>query len=250
MSYSSELKKTLREVSRSKKCCRRAFFYGEMLFTPENKRSIDIEWDKFGYQDGEEISTIKYDSFRCQSCKNSFLRGVFFAAGTVSDPNKSFHFEIKTKNEKLADELFCFLSENCVEMKRTKRNDIFSLYLKKADDIEDIIHYLGAGKEAFEFANEKIRRDFSNLANRRNNFEVGNIKKTVNASSETVNAIKILIKKGKLSNLPKGLAETAMLRIDNPYANLEELAEMHTDRISKSGVNHRLKKLIELSTED
>ena len=82
MSYSSELKKNLRELSRSKKCCRRAFFYGEMLFTTENKRPDDIEWDKFGYTDGEEISTIKFDSFRCQSCKNSFLRGVFYAAGT------------------------------------------------------------------------------------------------------------------------------------------------------------------------
>lgn len=250
MSYSTELKKTLREISRNKKCCRRAFFYGEMLFLSENKRPDDINWDKLGYDENEELVTIKKDNFRCQSCKNSFLRGVFCAAGTVSDPSKSFHFEIKVRNEDLANELYTFMAENCVEMKRTKRGELFSLYLKKADDIEDVIHYLGAGKEAFEFANEKIRRDFSNLANRRNNFEVGNIKKTVNASSETIDAINILIKKGKLSKLPKGLEETAILRIENPYANLEELAALHEDRISKSGVNHRLKKLIELADED
>ena len=128
--------------------------------------------------------------------------------------------------------------------------EYFSLYLKKGDDIEDVIHYLGAGKEAFEFANEKIKRDFANMANRRNNFEVGNIKKTVNASADSINAINKLIKSGKISNLPQGLYETAMLRVDNPYVNLEELAELHTDRITKSGVNHRLKKLIELSEMD
>ena len=76
---------------------------------------------------------------------------------------------------------------------------------------------------------------------------VQNIQKTVDASQETVDAINKLIKKGMLSKLPKGLAETAQLRIDNPFASLEELAEMHSDRISKSGVNHRLKRLIELA---
>lgn len=250
MSYSSELKKTLKELSMKKKCCRRAFFYGEMLALPPEKRQVDIDWEKFGYSDEEDPSDIKNENFRCQACKASFLRGLFCSVGTVSDPEKSFHFELKFKNEKMADSIYNFISENIVQMKRTKRGEVFSLYLKKGDDIEDIIHYLGAGKEAFQVANEKIKRDFANMANRRNNFEFGNISKTVNAAAESVAAIKILIKKGKMSNLPKGLAETARLRIDNPYANLEELAELHSVRISKSGVNHRLKKLIELSELD
>ena len=250
MSYSSELKKTLKEMSMKKKCCRKAFYYGEMLFTNEKKRLDNFDTEKYGYEETEDFSFLKFDNFRCQSCKNSFLRGVFCAAGTVSDPMKSFHFEIRTKSEALADSLDTFISENCVEMKKTKRGEYFSLYLKKGDDIEDVIHYLGAGKEAFEFANEKIKRDFANMANRRNNFEVGNIKKTVNASADSINAINKLIKSGKISNLPQGLYETAMLRVDNPYVNLEELAELHTDRITKSGVNHRLKKLIELSEMD
>ncbi len=250
MSYSSELKKTLKEISMKKKCCRKAFFYGEMLSTPADKQNKDIDWEKYGYLPEEENTSVKIENFRCQSCRSAFLRGVFCKAGTVSDPEKSFHFELKFKNAELADSMYAFISENITEIKRTTRGDVYSLYLKKGDDIEDIIHYLGAGKEAFHVANEKIKRDFANMANRRNNFEFGNIKKTVNAASESTAAIKILIKKGKFANLPKGLAETAQLRVDNPYANLEELAELHTDRISKSGVNHRLQKLIELSKED
>ncbi|MBR5314875.1 MAG: DNA-binding protein WhiA [Clostridia bacterium] len=250
MSYSSELKKTLKDISMKKKCCRKAFFYGESLATPENKQKIEVDWERYGYLPDEAKTSVKTENFKCQSCRAAFLRGIFCAVGTVSDPEKSFHFELKFKNEELADSIDAFMSDFVMKMKRTKRGEVHSLYLKKSDDIEDMIHYLGAGREAFQVANEKIKRDFANMANRRNNFEFGNIKKTVNAASESTNAIKLLIKKGKISNLPKGLAETAQLRVDNPYANLEELAELHSDRISKSGVNHRLQKLIELSKED
>ncbi len=250
MSYSSELKNTLKEISMKKKCCRKAFYYGETLFSDDGKRNYPIDWSKFGYGENEEITSIKFENFHCQSCKSSFLRGVFCCAGTVSDPAKSFHFEIKTKNEALCNALYEFILNNCVKMKRLRRNEHYCLYLKKGDDIEDIIHYMGAGKVAFEVANEKIKRDFANLANRRNNIEVGNIKKTVDASAQSVSAIKKIIKNGKRSSLTKGLEETAMLRIENPYANLEELAEMHSEKITKSGVNHRLKRLIEISRED
>lgn len=250
MSYSSELKNNLKEMSMKKRCCRHSFFYGETLFLPEKKKTSTYDLSKYGYAEGSDFSSILFENFRCPSCKSSFLRGVFYSAGTVSDPAKSFHLEIKTDNEKLADSLREYISANCVGMKKTKRADRFSLYLKKGDDIEDLMHFMGAGKEAFEVANEKIKRDFLNLANRRSNFEVVNIAKTVNASTKTIEAIKELERRGMLSKLPSGLEETARLRLENPFANLEELAEMHSERITKSGVNHRLKKLIEISDID
>jgi len=250
MSYSSEVKKAIRETNMKKKCCRRCFFYGEQLFLPKEKREKNIDWQKYGYKEGEEPASIIADNFRCASCKNAFLGGVFYSCGTVSDPLKSFHLEIKIKDEKQCGELFEFIKNNCIEMRRTKRNDKYSLYLKRSDDIQDIMYYMGAAKEAFEVANEKIKRDYLGLANRRNNFEVVNIAKTVESAGETIDAINKLTKKGKMKNLPKGLQETARLRVDNPYANLEELAKLHSDRISKSGVNHRLKKLLELANDD
>lgn len=250
MSYSSEVKKSLRENAMKKKCCRRCFFYGEQLFLPDEKREPNIDWQKYGYDEGQRAVEINMQNFRCASCKNAFLAGVFYSCGTVNDPMKSFHLELKIKNEKQADVLFEFIKANCIEMKRTRRGETFSLYLKKSDDIQDIMYYMGAQKEAFEVANEKIKRDYIGLANRRNNFEVVNIAKTVASSSETIEAINTLIRRGKMNNLPKGLQETAKIRVDNPYANLEELAELHSDRISKSGVNHRLKKLLELADED
>ncbi|MBR5322822.1 MAG: DNA-binding protein WhiA [Clostridia bacterium] len=249
MSYSSQLKKNLKEISMKKKCCRRAFFYGELLFTPEKKRQENADLTKYGYDDTTKSDCILYGDFKCSSCKSSFLRGVFCAAGTVSDPEKSFHLEIKTKDKQLADSLYEFISENCLEMKRTTRGESFCLYLKKGYDIEDLMHYMGSSREAFELANEKIKRNISNQANRRSNFEVVNIKKTVDAAQESVDAINKLIKKGKLTELPRGFEETAKLRVDNPFASLEELAEMHTDRISKSGVNHRLKKMTMMADE-
>lgn len=249
MSYSSELKKNLKEMSMKKKCCRNSFFYGETLFLPERKRTQPFDYLKYGYESMDDVKAIKTEFFKCPSCRSSFLRGVFCACGTVSSPEKSFHFELKVKNEDLYNSLYEFISHSCLEMKKLKRNDTYSLYLKKGDDIEDIMHYMGAGREAFEVANEKIKRELANVANRRNNFEVVNLGKTVSAAGESVDAINKLIKKGILSKLPRGLAETAQIRLDNPFASLEELTELHTDRISKSGVNHRLKKLIELADE-
>ncbi len=249
MSYSSLLKKNLKEISMKKKCCRRAFFFGETLFTPDKKRDENTDLTKYGYGENEKPERIIGDNFKCSTCKSSFLRGVFYVAGTVSDPEKSFHLEIKTKNKLLADALFEFISDNCIEMKRTTRGDNYCLYLKKGYDIEDLMHYMGSSREAFEFANEKIKRNISNQANRRSNFEVVNIQKTVDAAQESVDAINKLIKRGKLAELPRGFAETARLRVDNPFASLEELAEMHSDRISKSGVNHRLKKMTMMADE-
>ncbi len=249
MSYSAELKKVLKEISQKKKCCRFSFHYGEVFAMPEGKKAEGIDFTKYGYMPNQTVDYINKEVFRCQSCKSAFLRGIFCVSGTVSNPEKSFHFELKFKDYAIADALYEFISDNCLEMKRIKRKDGYSLYLKKGDDIEDIIHFMGADKQAFEFANEKIKRDFANLANRQNNFEVVNINKTVNASGDTIKAIKKLEKKGVLTSLPDSLKETAELRVENPFANLEELAELHNERITKSGVNHRLKKLMELADD-
>jgi len=252
MSYSTDLKKSLKEMSMKKKCCRKAFFYGERFAQSSiaEKCSADFENDNMNNDVSVNNADIDYEFFKCASCKSSFLRGVFCVCGTVSDPSKSFHFEIKLNDKTVCDLLDDFIRKNCTEMKQTMRKGKFSLYLKKADDIQDILHFMGASKEAFEIANEKIKRELLNLANRRNNFDYVNIQKTVSASQETVDAINVLIKKGKLTSLPTPLAETARLRLDNPYANLEELAALHSSRITKSGVNHRLKKLIELANDD
>ena len=182
MSYSSELKKTLKEMSMKKKCCRNSFFYGENLFLYANQKNESFDFQKYGYNSIEDIYEINNDYFKCPSCRSSFLRGVFCATGTVSSPDKSFHFEIKVENETLCDSLREFISSNCLEMKKTKRQKYHSLYLKKGDDIEDILHFMGAGKEAFEVANEKIKRDFANLENRRTNFEIVNLGKTISAA--------------------------------------------------------------------
>lgn len=245
MSYCTELKSGLVSTLPKKKCCKNAFYYGQELFLPEKAREKDTDWKDFYYDENESKDVIKNENIKCHSCREAFIRGAFVGCGTVSDPEKSYHLEMKVENEKLADSLYEFLVDNSVAIKRRMIGKKHSLYIKKADDIVDFLFLMGASKEAFEMANGKIRRDFLNNANRHANFETVNIQKTVNAAGESIHAIKKLKNAGRLKSLPDNLYETAMLRIENETLSIEELAKLHKEKISKSGVNHRLRKLIE-----
>lgn len=247
MSYSSELKSSLRELPFKRKCCKNSFYYGYQLFTPPNKRGDNVGFTHFGHAEGQEPDSINTGYFCCPSCRSAFVRGAFIACGTISDPQKSYHLEFNIHSPSLTDELGGLLSKNGVEMKRVKRRDRESLYLKNGEDIQDLMHYMGAQKEAFGFANEKIRKELLNNANRARNCDSVNIKKAVSAAQNSIEIIKKLKKSGKFGELPEALAVTAQLRLDNPEATLGELVALHKEVITKSGVNHRLKKIIDMS---
>lgn len=212
---------------------------------PEKLREKDTNWADFGYNEGENLDNIKLSNFRCVGCKQSFIRGAFVGCGLVSDPDKSYYLELSVHNEKLAVEFIEFAKENQIFFKKRKRGSVTALYMKKADDIEDFLFLMGAQKEAFDIANDKIKKDFLNNANRVKNFETVNIQKTVDAAGKSISAVKKLIKSGKIKQLPESLITTAMLRIENETATLDELASLHDEKISKSGVSHRLAKIIE-----
>lgn len=184
----------------------------------------------------------------CSKCYSSFLRGVFLATGTMNDPEKSYRLELKSLRK--LDDIYEILDGISVNYSTTQREEYNIVYIKNSECIEDFLNYIGATSAAFDIMNAKITKEIRNSINRANNCDTANIAKAVNASKKHVDAIKKLKKENRLSMLPKNIRVTAELRLANPGVSLNELAAMHEPEITKSGLNHRLKKIIEFANAE
>lgn len=186
--------------------------------------------------------------FTCENCKRVFARAAFCASGTVSDPKKSYTFEIHTKNDTRVWLIHSILEEIVSEAPGiTERNGKFSIFYKNNTAIEDVLTVIGANKTLFEFLDSYVEKDLRNYENRATNCVTSNIAKSVNASSTQVEAIEALIATGAFEELSAEIQTTAALKLANPSLTLSELAEIHTPSISKSGLNHRLNKIMQLA---
>ena len=183
---------------------------------------------------------------KCGKCASYFLRGAFIASGTVSRPQSSFHLEISTPFKNLAADTAELCAESGFKTRTALRGSSNVIYIKKCDDIADFLAFIGANTASFDYINESIVRESRGLANRAVNCDTANIKKTVNAANEAMTAIKYLSEKDLLNKLPDDLKKTAKLRYENPQASLLELAEMSNPPLTKSGINHRLRKIIDI----
>ncbi|MBQ8441614.1 MAG: DNA-binding protein WhiA [Clostridia bacterium] len=184
----------------------------------------------------------------CEGCRSAFLRGLFLASGTVNDPHKAFHLEI-LQREGFSASVSDFLSDCGYPPRRIKRPRGIGLYYKDSGAIEDLLALMGAQHLIFEVINSRIERDIRNNENRATNCVAKNIEKTISAATRHMEAINKLMEHGKLENLPEGVRNTAMLRYRNPDATLDELARLHEPTISKSGLNHRLQKILQEADE-
>jgi len=193
-------------------------------------------------EDGEKISYEKIDiNNRC--CKRAYLRGCFLANGSISDPDRSYHLEITFPNLLLTLECISLLKEFDVESRYIRRKGHYLVYLKEGQEIVDFLNVIGAHNALMKLENIRILKDMRNQVNRIVNCETANLEKTVNASVRHVDSIKYIAEKRGLESLPGNLREIAVLRLENPDASLSELGQMLTPALSKSGVNHRLKKI-------
>lgn len=184
-----------------------------------------------------------------ECCKASFVSGAFLGGGYVKTPKNGYHFEIKTHYRDLNRDLAEIMSDIGFEPKSVTRKSEYVSYIKQSDMICDILGLFGATDSMFELCNVKIFNDMKNKVTRRANCDIANINKSVAAAAEQLAAInKIKSKKG-LGALPPVLEEMANLRLENPDANLKELGDLVNPPISKSGVNHRLKKIIQFAEE-
>ncbi len=195
--------------------------------------------------DGKESGLSELVGFRCPECAHAFLRGVFVASGTVTDPQKGYHLEFTLPNEARSHLLSELLAKEVGEAKRVLRGAKIGLYYKKNMMIADILYYLGGTQSGFDFANMCIEHDIRNGENRATNCVAKNISRAVDAAMKHISAIDTLVDAGKLSNLGEEIEYTARLRLQNPSMSLAELALIHEPPISKSGLNRRLTRIIE-----
>ena len=182
-------------------------------------------------------------------CKRSFIRGAFLAAGSISDPNKGYHFEIVCNTEAMASQLTKVMNTFDVKAKYVSRNGKYVVYLKEGAQIVEILRVMEAAHSVMELENIRVVKEVRGTINRKVNCETANIGKTVNAAVRQIEAINLLDEKVGLDTLPPQLQEIAQVRLDNPDTPLGALGQYLDPPIGKSGVNHRLKKLVQMAEQ-
>lgn len=202
-----------------------------------------------GHEQRETSLRINASNFTCQSCHNAFFAGVFLSCGSVSSPEKNYHLEFTVAYLNLSKSLVTHLQEMELSPKVTNRKGYNIIYFKESEAIEDCLYLMGASSSMFEMMNIKIVKEIRNSANRKANCQTANIEKMVNAASPQIEAILRIKEKKGLDFLTDTLKEMAEVRLENPASSLQELAEMFDPPLSKSGVNHRLKRIVDIAKE-
>ena len=184
-----------------------------------------------------------------ECCAAAFLRGVFIVCGTVTEPSRDYHMEFVAGSDRRSEILAQALGRVGVRAHRLQRGERRLIYIKGADDIIRLMKAMGASFSVQHIEQTRNMRDFRNNANRLVNCDQANIDRTLTASQQQCAAIRRLIQKNGYAGIPPELREIARLRLENPEMTLRELSESLSEPITRSGVNHRLKKLMELAEE-
>ncbi len=234
ISYSRKLKDALSEIRPKKGCCRKT---SQMLI------------DAFTAPEDFEKAAFAGERMMCPECRASFYRLLFIYFGTVTDPEKNYHLEMSFSNELFRDYAKEKISELGLEPKSGKRRDKFTLYFKNSEAIGDFMAATGAVDKAYELINLKFVKEMRSTINRQTNFETANMQKSVSATKPYLDAITYLSDNGYLSSMSEELRETAKLRIENDTVSMAELGRLHSPSISKSGVKHRLDKILDFFSQ-
>ena len=220
------------------------------IFRIMDRQKLAVILETLGYDPDQHYALhVNFALLEEECCRASFLRGAFLAGGSVTDPLKRYHLELTTSHYKVSRETCALLLDAGFSPKETTRGGNSILYFKQSNLIEDFLTAIGAPVCAMGVMEAKVEKDLRNGVNRRVNCETANLTKVVDASMEQVAAIRKLQKRGQLKDLPPKLRETAKLRLENPEATLQELAAMQDPPVSKSAMNHRMRKLVALANE-
>ncbi len=184
-----------------------------------------------------------------QCCKRAFLRGIFLACGSVTDPHSGYHLELAAGNRDRAVRIQEIIGVFGLEAKIIERKNLVIVYIKEGAAIVDFLNIIGAHIALMEYENVRILKEMRNSINRQVNCETANIRKTVSAASRQMEDIRYIHDVSGFGNLPENLSRIARLRLENPEVSLKELGEMLDPPLGKSGVNHRLRKLSRLAQD-
>ena len=184
-----------------------------------------------------------------ECCRQSFLRGAFLAGGSVTDPEKRYHLEIVTDHYNVSREMFSLMLDMGLDPHESSRSGTYILYFKQSTAIDKTLTVMGAPVSAMAIMSAYIEKSLRNKVNRTVNCDTANVNKTVDASQQQIDAIMKLKESGTLDTLNEKLRETAKMRLELPELNLTELARAFDPPITKSCLNHRLRKLISMADE-
>ena len=195
----------------------------------------------------EEMSLTNNLIVRNSCCKRAFIRGAFLASGSMSDPAKTYHFEIVAATMEKAEQIQNLIRFFDIDAKIVVRKKYFVVYVKEGSQIVDLLNIMEAHVALMELENVRILKEMRNSINRQVNCETANINKTVTAATKQIEDIQYIKDTMGLSKLSEGLEDIARLRLEHPDASLKELGALLSPPIGKSGVNHRLRKLGEIA---
>lgn len=184
---------------------------------------------------------------RC--CKRAYIRGVFLGAGYLTDPTKGYHLEIAVLGEEHAEYISSLLAEFGIRAGIVPRRGRSVVYLKDGDDIVELLRVMEASSALLELENARILRSIRGDVNRLVNAENANLAKTVDASLSQIRDIQLIDDVMGIRKLPPALAAAARLRLLNPEASLSELGEMLSPPVSKSGINHRMRRIARIADD-
>lgn len=225
---------------------------GQRLFTLSVPLSSDCEriFSELGHSRQSISLRINRANIEDEVSVSSFLRGVFLCCGSVSDPKKDYHLEFSVPYNNLCSDLCRIISEvssRGKEPRRLVRKGAFVAYIKDSEEIADLLAFIGAPIASMSLMQEKILKSIRNDVNRKMNSEMANINKTAKASAVQLEAIEKIKRLRGLDSLPDDLKSIAQLRLENPEHSLRDLGEMLLPPISRSGANHRMKRILEIA---
>ena len=218
------------------------------IFQINDGEKLERIIDAFGFDARQSpVLHINFGLLEEDCCRAAFLRGAFLAGGSVTDPNKRYHLELETSHAQASRELQALLTDMGQQPKQVARGGYQVTYFKNSDQIEDLLTLMGAPLSAMALMNTRAEKELRNGVNRRVNCESANLDKAVDAAQEQLEAIRRLYELGRVEELSPQLKETVILRENYPELTLSQLAEEFDPPVTKSCLNHRLRKLVELS---
>lgn len=219
---------------------------GKLIFQITDPMKLERIISQFGYDIKQNLALhINFGVLEEDCCRTSFLRGAFLSGGSVTDPEKRYHLELAGNHRQAIRELSALLTEMGFMPRMVERGAATVIYFKQSEHIEDLLTKLGAPVAAMDIMTTKVDKAIRNGANRAMNCDIANVNKTLEAATEQQSAIEALEKSGRLAKLPEKMQQTALLRLQYPELSLTQLAELCDPPVSKSCINHRMRKLME-----
>lgn len=218
----------------------------KLIFQITDPAKLERIISQFGYEAKQTLALhINFGVLEEDCCRTSFLRGAFLSGGSVTDPEKRYHLELDTGHAQASREVAALLTEMGFLPHSVRRGGSSVIYFKQSEHIEDLLTTIGAPAAAMDIMTAKVDKEIRNGANRAMNCDMANVNKTIDAALEQKNAIQRLQENGRLERLPEKLRQTALLRLQYPEMSLSQLAEKCDPPVTKSCMNHRMRKLLE-----